>query len=197
MSSLTKMGEIDQAVDRSLNELRSLGRRAVKETYTLGVWLTKAKRELPHGEFWKWHEAKRLTKDLLVRAMKLARQQESQIATLETVQAALEGAPKRLTTVDKAEMEKAAVRTEIDELKRQIAEAKKEIAVMEARRPDLYEKACAVSGKEEVDRNLTKLDDMQKRLRECQAASLEEAKELAIKEEGANLRRQIRKLKAA
>ena len=188
--------ELREARKHRLRRVREAVESYVHEGRVLTCW----KDKLDHGEFIPVYKAEGYTKDQVSDYMMLYRNWDTIKAmaadsSMGDVRALAREADKDRRVTDKAMMEIDSLRTECDTLKAEVERLDEVLQDHEDRLPALYEAACAVSGKDSVDRNLAKLEDLQGKLRACEAAWEVDARTLAeLRTEGDNLRRKNRKL---
>lgn len=106
--------------------------------------------------------------------------------------------PTRLTSQDKAILEIDALKTERDELARQMQEKDHSIKELEGQNRFLQDQNREVSGEVGLAARLQEYTNMQTKLKDTEALVFRQAEELAeLKEESGNLRRANRKLMKA
>ena len=166
----------------------------------LGQWAVQAKEKVQHGEFMPLYKAAGFGKDEIDRAQQIFRawpqiKNDAQGAGVGDAVMLARRANRETRSIDKAMLEIDARKTEIEALRAKKSDLETRHAELDARMPDAYKKACDATGKEEIDKRTAELRALLGERRACEAAMLEDARELTeLKNQANNDRRQSKKL---
>ena len=169
----------------------------------LGVGATaiRWKAKLDHGQFMRAYKAEGYTESGIQRAISVFRAWEyipEDVKKLDNVTELYKVAAKvnkENRRTDKALEEVTALKVETNSLREQVATLEERKTALDSRMGPAYERAVAVLGKEEVDRNLKRLEELQGQIRESEAIRLADVKALAAcQNEAGNWRRKTKEL---